>query len=409
MKGRFATYPVIAALFVGVLMLIYVFYVRTLPTAVDWRESFSQRHSRPYGTQGLRLLLDDLFPEDSIEDIHLPLGQQLALLPRPGESQSVISYLLINDEIPASSGELDSLLDFVAAGHYVFMASRDFPYKLEEKFDFSPEPIALDRDTVSVYLSTGGGSSRRFRFPGREVIPFQLSEDHAEVLAQTQDQEPVLIRVAYGAGYFVLSGSPRMLTNYYMIHPQNHDFIAQALSYLPDQGKLWWDEYYKPDLLRRRQRSERHTDSPGLISYLLTFESLRWVFWMSLLGVLAYVLVEQKRKQRTVPIHKPLPNLTLDFTQTVGRLYFQSNNHLNLAKKRIVVLLAFIREQYFLKTNRFDEAFFQQLAGKSGLSRNEIQLLFRRIEQVRTQAMLSEAELVEFSQQIDDFYARCAR
>lgn len=46
-----------------------------------------------------------------------------------------------------------------------------------------------------------------------------------------------------------------------------------------------------------------------------------------------YTVFESKRRQKFIPIIPPLHNSSLDFTETVGLLYFNKSDHSNLAEK----------------------------------------------------------------------------
>ena len=51
------------------------------------------------------------------------------------------------------------------------------------------------------------------------------------------------------------------------------------------------------------------------------------------------MIFNAKRRQRVVPIINPLPNTTLDFTKTIGNLYYQEGNHQNIVDKKIIYFL----------------------------------------------------------------------
>jgi hypothetical protein len=74
-----------------------------------------------------------------------------------------------------------------------------------------------------------------------------------------------------------------------------------------------------------------------------------------------------------VPIIKPLQNSSIDFTKTIGNLYFQEGEHGNLIDKKISYFLDKIRSQYLLETAIIDDDFIKKLHQKSGKNLVEIQ------------------------------------
>ncbi|MBI3258163.1 MAG: hypothetical protein HYZ54_01590 [Ignavibacteriae bacterium] len=94
----------------------------------------------------------------------------------------------------------------------------------------------------------------------------------------------------------------------------------------------------------------------------------------------------------------------MDFVQTVGRMYYEQNNHANLADKKIQYFLEHIRTVYFVKTNEFTEEFLNMVAGKSGVDIVNVRSLFLAIENTGNKEVISEDELVVLHRQIASLY-----
>jgi hypothetical protein len=113
------------------------------------------------------------------------------------------------------------------------------------------------------------------------------------------------------------------------------------------------------------------------------------------------VVIAGKRKQRIIPIIAPLKNTSMEFVETIGLLYYNQSNHLNLANKKIQYLMEHIRSHFFLQTDILDEIFFEQLADKSKLSIETIRGIFKQIRSIQNTRKLSEKELLDFNQNIE--------
>jgi hypothetical protein len=122
-------------------------------------------------------------------------------------------------------------------------------------------------------------------------------------------------------------------------------------------------------------------------------------------ALLLFMAFEAKRRQRIIPVVRPLANSTLEFTQTVGRLYYQHRDHKNMAEKKIAWFLDHLRSQYFVRTADFDDELYNRMQAKTGIAREEIVGLFDLIRQVRSQATISEEQLLRLSQKTDKFTA----
>ena len=84
--------------------------------------------------------------------------------------------------------------------------------------------------------------------------------------------------------------------------------------------------------------------------FILSNEGLKWGWYLFLIGMIILMIFNAKRKQRIIPIIKPLTNTTVDFTKTIGNLYFQEGNHDTIMEKKIIYFLEKIRQDYLLDT-----------------------------------------------------------
>ncbi|MEL7530277.1 MAG: hypothetical protein AAFN10_03165, partial [Bacteroidota bacterium] len=230
---------------------------------------------------------------------------------------------------------------------------------------------------------------------------FDEEVENISVLAYNQYDKACLIKIQNGDGFLILGTSPRMIANYFLLYEENHRFAEAAFSHFPADAGIIWDEFYKRG---NYSMNSPEQEDPDLLAYIRSQRSLNWAYWLVAFAVLAYVIFESKRKQRVIPDRKPLPNATLEFTETVGRLYYQSNDHKNVAEKKIKILLAYIRTQYFLKTTEFSPEFVETLAGKSGMDANEVRILCRMIERIRQREQISESDLLELNLLVESFY-----
>ena len=101
---------------------------------------------------------------------------------------------------------------------------------------------------------------------------------------------------------------------------------------------------------------------------------------------------------------EPLRNSTLDFVNTVGKLYFNQHDNRNIAVKKINYFLEYIRTNLFLSTGILNTAFEDALAKKTGLPREEIADLIRILQEVDHNQSISDLILLELNKRIDKFY-----
>jgi hypothetical protein len=93
----------------------------------------------------------------------------------------------------------------------------------------------------------------------------------------------------------------------------------------------------------------------------------------------------------------------LEFTQTIGRLYYQHRDHKNIAEKKITYFLDHLRSHYYVQTGEFNDDLFDRLHAKTGQPLAEITALFNLIAHIRRQPAVSETQLLQLHRSIEKF------
>ena len=329
------------------------------------------------------------------------------------------NYLFVGENCQFAPADARALLRYVAQGHAVFIAAEDFgSYHgvLPDSLGFRSTALRL----APPRLQTGGAArpagadSTRLRFTnpqlsgptyrlpgGGAAYRLDVAPGRAGATLATDAQgRAVLIRLDYGRGHFYLCSVPLAFTNYFVLQPRTTGFAAGALTYLPAGRPAWWDEYEK-------------TGPPGeqsLLRVLLDHEALRAACYLALVGGLLLLAVEARRRQRIIPVIRPLPNTTLLFTRTVASLYQQGRSHGLMAEKKVSLFLDYLRTRFQETNPDFgDEAFRARLAQKAGLPRARVDELLRLVNFARTAPQVTDRELLRLSQALNDFRREASR
>ncbi len=213
-------------------------------------------------------------------------------------------------------------------------------------------------------------------------------------IAKNDYGQPVTIRMAWGKGNLILNSTPLAFSNIYLLAKRNHDFISNNLAYLKGEN-VYRTEYY--------HLGRMESQSP--LRFILTSEPLAWAYYIAISSIVLFIIFEAKRKQRIIPIIKPLANTSLEFVSTIGNLYYHNGDHKNIAEKKINFLLEQIRTKYHLKTNVFDDQFITSLASKSGNNREHVLEFFRTIGYIQSSTMISPGQLMDLNNKIENFNA----
>ena len=195
----------------------------------------------------------------------------------------------------------------------------------------------------------------------------------------------------YGKGRFLLHSLPEAFSNYYMLK-NNGQYAADVLSYV-NAEKIYWDEYLKS--------GRKVVSSP--MRYILNQAPLTWAYYIMMTALLIFVIFKGKREQRIVPVIKPLENTSVEFTKTIGDLYFQHKDYSNIIAKKITYFMENIRSKYFLNTSEISEDFIKKLAVKSGNTEDDTRRLMQFIKNLKEKSVHSESDLLNLNKKIEDF------
>ena len=183
---------------------------------------------------------------------------------------------------------------------------------------------------------------------------------------------------------------PAAFTNYYLLK-ENASYVPNALGYLPKKDEIFW----------KIKRYEMGTESGTPMRYILSQPALKWAWYLALIALFVFMFFNAKRRQRIIPIEEPLKNTTIDFTKTIGNLYFQEGNHLLIAEKKIQFLLEKIRNEYYIDTFNLDDTFINRLHHKTNRNKEDLTQLVNQIKFLRNQNTITEKQLIDFNALIE--------
>lgn len=365
----------------GAALLILILVEIFAPKPTDWSFTLHHEHKSPYGTFILYENLDYLFPDHSV-------SASFKTLYEIREGYAGENIFLLAAELNAGKEDTEALLQMLDGGTHVLAAARAYSGKLADTLDIATdadllETVANEDDTLEI----------------RESLYYfsEYDSSQAEVLAENEDGKAVLLRYQRGEGTLLLSSVPQAYTNYFMLQESLTDETTASLCLLP-QRNLIWNEYYHLGRM----------ESTTPLRFLLSVAPLRWAVYLTLAGLLLFMLFESKRRQRAIPVVQPPANATLEFVETVGNLFMRSATHREMAKKKIIYFREYLLSHYRLQGDWQEEAFRERVAHKSGRDRKEVNETFDLIIQLQEKKHISAEELIRLNQKIDTFYTQKA-
>lgn len=381
----------------GGVLLVFVLVEVLVPKPLNWRPTYSHRDKNPYGAYALAQLLPNFLSPGppTISSVTLYELDTLA---------QALNQLVFATNFEPGKEDVEVMLRRVSEGDWAFLAAQGWSEHLQDtlgfsyKYDFKlPATIGEEgADSLEIWFSQKELPKQKYRVPAAAVpASFDSLPAHATILAMNEEWEPVLASIPVGKGKVLISSTPLLYTNYFLVQPNTRGYAEAALSYLPEQPS-YWTEYYHLGRL----------ESPTPLRFVLSEPALRWAYYLGMGILISFVLFNLKRRQRPIPVVQPPANTSLQFAQTVARLYWGQQDHLDLAHKKIAYFREDLRERYQMPAGAADEGFLQRLIRKSGKSEEEVRSLFAFMAQVEQKKVLSPQDLLLLNQKIEHFSRR---
>ena len=397
-------------IYIGVLGLVVIAMVLLeyyAPKPVDWRRTYTKSDTIPYGNKILYSELEQLFGEDQVETNNVTTFE----LEESGDLYDYHNMIFIQENLSLTRLDMGALMNWVSEGNNVFIVASGIGGVLADTFNLELEntpvefPFANDRDEKDdseksfdpnglnftnlkikhpKYFEYKEGSLQSF------FEEFDLAE--TEVLGMNREGDVNFLRMPVGDGFFYFNSSPLAFTNFNMLLKENHLYVSKALSYLP-KGKILWDEYYKSGRVGPQSK----------LRFVLGKPALKWAWLLTVFSILFYIVFNYKRKQRIIPVVEPPKNTSLEFVETIGRLYYQTRDYNDLAGKKTIYFFEYLRQNHCPWSGEFTKESIERVAQKSGVPVKEVNKLFYLIEQIQQGNEVSESGLLTLSNQIENF------
>lgn len=393
-----------------------------LKKKTNWKITLSSNDKQPYGAYLAYHALPYYF--HGTQPINLSRWFQYTDIESkiPPNYTGATLLVLAGLDFYVSDEELQQLLRFVYDGNEVILFCSHLDNKLEKKLNCYKVGTGFEELRLSDYndgsqnmgaLSLSNMPGKQFGYKGRSLQSYLTNDTNAyktlyhnglpyrvRTLPLPDDTlgyvkgKPDFERYRIGEGHIYIHAAPLVLSNYFLLQPENRKYMDGLLQALPkDINAIYWSSYFK------------RTPEGNNKSVLLRYPSTKWALIIALFTMLMFILFETKRRQRIIPIIEPTKNTSVSFVETVGRLYYNKSNHRNLAEKMVQHFLEWIRTHYFLNTNLLNEDFIRQLTVKSGQPEETVRKLIGQIHEIRlNETNLTEEYLYTLYTTIQQFY-----
>lgn len=378
----------------------------------NWEENFREKSKSPFGTYIVYNEASALFNNDEIVYLKENIYDYLFYNYETTKADFGTYICIKNDAYKLTSDGIDDLMSFVSDGNSAFISLNYFSKNLKEKLEITTND--LDKNVFSVealkplkgefYLKNENFKNQPFTFDRniRRHYFVTYNENKTIVLGSAKidgEKVPNFMKIYHGKGAIYVHSNPVVFTNYYLLKDKQQ-YVENIFSYVPS-STVFWDPQIK-----KSKFSNQPDKNDSVFKFFLKHPTLTWFLFVSLAGVLLFMLFNARRKQRAIPIIHPLENTTVAFTQTISSLYLKEEDHKNLVDKKISYFLEKVRTKYLLNTNNLNKDFIKNLAAKSGNEISNTKYLINTIITLNKRSECSQEELLVLHKMIDNFFKK---
>ncbi len=395
------SYKILAGIILLALGLL-IYLEATRPEPINWYPSYGNNDKIPFGLNVFHTTLKDKLADD-FKEVNLPPFEFLK------DTTVTGTYFFVNDAVYFDEAETHRLLEWVEEGNTLYVASSTVSETLLDSLSLATEfYYDLDNFEKKPLLNLSNPSLKK-------SIPYDLDIEISASYFNEIDtlnttvlgvfdykkeningmEEPKVNFIAqpYGKGMVYLHLFPETFTNYFMLHKENYEYTDGAQLYIPEGTNFYWDNHYK--------NSKTYYSSP--LYMLFKNRYLKWAWYVLLLGVFLWVFFEGKRKQRPIPIVKPLENQTIAYTHTIAGMYLEKKDHKSIAYHQINHFLEYLRSTHNLDTSRLGLDFINRASLKTGNPVDQTKRIIDLIQTIQQKEQISQEELERLNTLIEAY------
>jgi hypothetical protein len=391
------------------LIVVIVLIDSTRKKTVDWSKSYKLEDKNPLGLYIFDQEIDNLTRKQVIRYNLTPYEY---FQEKKGVNQNNETFLIINDYAFLDSLSIHAIMNSVSKGSTFFISSDGYQKSLLDRLNVKNnyqylEANLLKKESAILTMTNKKWQAGSFTISpivGEYVFTMVDSKTTTALGYITYPDEKkyiCFIRVKFGKGYVYLHNQPVVFTNFSLLSENDiSDYVTHVLSYIPKDKPIVWlakDQTYSNGT--KGEKSAKTT-----LGVIFRYPSLRFAWLIFLYGLIVFIFFHAKRKQRVVPVIKPLQNTTVEFTQTIGNLYYQEGEVSDIIGKKIIYLLDKIRNKYYLDTQNLDDSFIRKLQIKSGKDGDLIKQIVNSIQKYDKTKKAEEKDLILLNELIEKFW-----
>jgi hypothetical protein len=413
-----------------ILSLILFFYYQysKLPT-YNWSENYKHNSDSPYGNELLYKMMKNLYPDHTFNIISEPLIYNreftsstknnsiyfysgYGFFPDKSTTSELINFIKKGNQLFIASNEiskrfLDSILDLDKSKHSEhhnalgkLICTQFTPVFLHPELKLKKNPsiqfklFEVNTPTEIGYFGTSFFDT--FLHQNGSIDYFKIGYFNTGNFKNNTNY----IKVNIGKGQMHLYSTPLVFTNYYLRKKEVFDYSQNVFLHLKE-GDIYWHNNAFANTIFNENKQEKGVSPFGVILNLMSF---RYAWYSFLLVLLLFCLFNFKRKQRAIAVIEKNKNSSIEFAETITKLYLAEGNHKNIAMQKFHYFFNYIRLKFSINLQNNERLEKLNLAMKSKVAIERIEKIMFCYNQLLALPNTTKDELNELVTLINGFY-----
>lgn len=447
MKLKEQNWIVLSIITLIILVGFLMFEIKDIPVA-KWKENYLYNSKEPNGAFVFKEMLTTRFPKVPITELSTTFD-----LEEVNDTNQL--YILFGNKIHLNDDLSESLFSFVEEGNQALLIgnsitlgndfSNEYPHQytfldssVAISYNHSPQdtflfkyywesfnsampylfkafsaPSPADYDPDSSYLGDSialDDTTLETLVDSLNAIPDQWQKDTTISSLENSVEEDASLFTTAGiangqhsiyqvwpmlAGEIHYHSIPMLFSNQAAMQPGYREHFNLIFSKITPE-KIWLDH------MSWHAGDEADSESP--LQYILSEKSLKTAYYLLIIGVLVYIIFNSKRRQRIIPPVELNKNTTLEYLQTVSKLYLSQENHIPIINYLREGFYHQIKKSYYLERHHQD--FAQLLTKKSQIDINQVMDLLAELEKSKKYPSVRPTYPIVIYQKIYNFFKK---
>ena len=401
------SHKILLCVLIIILLIMSIFFRIDSVPKIKQTRSFDYTEKDAGGLLLLGELLKVSFGENNVRAVESDNFEYL-------ESSDEDLMVLLQNRVKLDSTDVKLIKSYLMRGKNVLLSSTSFSLNdLMENYESRTavitdtlitvhwEPDSFYYDVSNVAKSfLNVSTARYFKNPTKDFTIVD-DYDHRELsratgIAYIQDSLDIFRKYHVNGGSLYLHSMPNILTN----------DVSLTNIYLPNFNRTFSEIPASSIVLHQwnRRNINAGNNEDSILKYILSQPSLKYAYYLTLLGCLIYVFFSSKRKQKPIPVKEYVKNTSLDYVHTISDVFKAQNQNEKLVPHMKKVFYNRMQRKYFLSPELPDYA--SKLSRKSKVPIANIESLIAKFEQADNYAF-DDDQLIRLYTDINSFYKSC--